>query len=68
MNFICVEWANNDFSDANWLFVSHFHGMKNLVPLEGESLNSLFDELADWEHQLKHSGIDLISEFEEPSP
>ena len=39
-----------------------------MVPLEGESLNSLFDELADWEHQLKHSGIDLISEFEEPSP
>jgi len=26
---------------------------------EGESLNSLFDALTDWEHQLKHTDIDF---------
>ncbi len=33
----------------------------------GESLNSLFDELADWEHQFEHGGFDLIFDLEEPS-
>ncbi len=37
-----------------------------MVPLERESLNSLFEELADWEHQLKHSGIDLTNDFGGP--
>jgi len=32
---------------------------------KGESLNSLFEELADWEHQLKHLEPDLKREFEE---
>ncbi len=36
-----------------------------MVIQEGESLNSLFDELADWEHQLKHLEPDLKREFEE---
>jgi hypothetical protein len=35
-----------------------------MVHPEGESLNSLFEELADWEHQLKHIDFD----FDEPQP
>jgi len=50
-------------SDQTYLYYQEI-----VVPLEGESLNSLFDELAEWEHQLKHSGIDLLSDLEEPSP
>ncbi len=30
-------------------------------------LNSLFEELADWEEQLKHLDIDLKNEFGEQS-
>ena len=39
-----------------------------MVPLERESMNSLFEELTDWEEQLKHTNIDLAQEFEEPRP
>ena len=45
----------------------HLHprrGRSEMVPLEGESLNSLFQTLADWNEQLKHHQID----FEEPHP
>jgi len=35
-----------------------------MVRLGGESLNSLFEELADWEHQLKHTETDFTSDFE----
>ncbi|PCI44308.1 MAG: hypothetical protein COB49_11265 [Alphaproteobacteria bacterium] len=42
-------------------------GKKLMVRLKGENLNSLFEELADWEHQLKHSEIDFTSDFEGPS-
>lgn len=31
---------------------------------EGDTSNSVFEILQDWEHQLKHRGI----EFEEPQP
>lgn len=37
-----------------------------MVRLEGESLNSLFEELADWEEQLKHSEI-FFDDLEGPS-
>jgi len=30
-----------------------------MVPHEGKSLNTLFEVLEDWEHQLKHENIDF---------
>ena len=30
-----------------------------MVPPEGQSLNSLFETLAEWEEQLKHLNVDL---------
>jgi hypothetical protein len=39
-----------------------------MVLLEGESLNSLFQELADWEDQLKALEETIPSEWEEPAP
>jgi len=39
-----------------------------MVLLEGESLNSLFQELADWEHQLKALEKDIPYNWEEPAP
>lgn len=50
-----------------------FSGLKEkMVPLTGESLNTLFQELADWEHQLKALEADIPHEFErdveEPAP
>jgi len=38
-----------------------------MVHLEGDSLNSLFQELADWEHQLKALESDIPKEWEEPT-
>tara|TARA_R110002049_G_scaffold222234_2_gene393860 strand:+ start:378 stop:587 length:210 start_codon:yes stop_codon:yes gene_type:complete len=40
----------------------------DVVLLEGESLNSLFEELADWEHQLKALEENIPIEWEELSP
>lgn len=43
------------------------YSTEEMVPREGESLNSLsevFEVLQDWEHQLKHQNID----FEGPEP
>jgi hypothetical protein len=42
--------------------------LKRMVPLAGESLNTIFQELADWEHQLKALEQDIPIEWEEPSP
>lgn len=42
--------------------------LENLVPPAGESLNTIFQELADWEHQLKALEQDIPIEWEEPSP
>ena len=36
----------------------------SMAEKQGETLNSLFDILADWNHQLKHAKVD----FEEPRP
>ena len=33
--------------------------MPLLVPPEGQSLNSLFETLAEWEDQLKHLDVDF---------
>jgi hypothetical protein len=39
-----------------------------MVRLNAEESNSLFQELADWEHQLKALEDDIPREFEEPTP
>lgn len=39
-----------------------------MVLLEGESLNSLFDTLADWENQLKAIEEDIPSDMGGPAP
>jgi len=39
-----------------------------MVLLEGESLNTIFQELTDWEHQLKALEQDIPIDWEEPSP
>lgn len=39
-----------------------------MVLLEAESLNSLFQTLTDWEHQLKALKADIPNELEGPSP
>tara|TARA_R110000868_G_scaffold64234_3_gene193105 strand:+ start:607 stop:726 length:120 start_codon:yes stop_codon:yes gene_type:complete len=39
-----------------------------MVLLEGESLNSLFQELADWEHQLKALETHIPNELEGLEP
>ena len=36
---------------------------KGMADGEGETLNSLFEELADWEHQLKHLNNKPSDEF-----
>ncbi len=36
-----------------------------MVPLEGQSLNALFDELADIQEQLNTTDIDIKHTFEE---
>ena len=33
---------------------SFFRGQKEMARLDGESLHALFEELADWNHQLEH--------------
>ena len=33
--------------------------LREMVPLEGESLNTIFDELSDWEEQLKPYAVEL---------
>lgn len=38
--------------DAPWL-AQHVISIERMVPLSGESLNTVFSELADWEDQLK---------------
>lgn len=47
-------------------------GESQVVPQEGTCLNQVFQELADWEHQLKALEEDIPKElggdFEEPSP
>jgi len=39
---------------------------QRMVRPTGEISNSLFEELADWEEQLKHSGINFTNEFGGP--
>lgn len=39
-----------------------------MVLLEGESLNTIFQTLADWEHQLKALEADIPSDLEGPTP
>lgn len=39
-----------------------------MVVQEGESLNTLFQTLADWEHQLKSLEEDAHRQWDEPSP
>jgi hypothetical protein len=41
---------------------------REMVLLEGDTLNSLFQELADWEYQLKALEQDIPIEWEELSP
>ncbi len=41
---------------------------KIMAETEGETLNSVFQELADWEHQLKALDEAAPIEWEEPSP
>lgn len=40
----------------------------SLVLPEGDNLNSLFEELAQWEDQLKALDSEIPTEWEEPSP
>jgi len=46
----------------------YLEGEKEMVRLEGESSNVLFEDLADWEEQLKHSDIDTVLGLEAPCP
>ena len=40
-----------------------------MVPPDGETLNSLFEVFADWDHQLRHSDFpDMTFDDEEPQP
>jgi|GEM_PF-3548847 len=34
-------------------------GWEEMVPPEGQSLNTLFETLAEWEDQLKHLDVDF---------
>lgn len=44
---------------------SKVHAEKgDLAHLEGETSNALFEELANWNHQLQDNNV----QFEEPSP
>ena len=42
------------------------HRRSKVLPPDRETLNSFFDELQDWEHQIKHSEITGIDELEGP--
>lgn len=39
---------------------------EKLVAPDRECLNSIFEELSDWEHQLKHLDEDLLEILEGP--
>lgn len=40
-----------------------------MVRLEGETSNTIFEVLEDWENQLKHADFSKLKvEFEEPQP
>jgi len=39
-----------------------------MVPPDEKSLNTLFQTLTDWEHQLKAAQMDIPPIWEEPSP
>ena len=38
-----------------------------MVQLEGDTLNSLFDTLAEWNRYLKHENVELLQEVSESS-
>jgi len=40
----------------------------SMVLPQGEALNTIFQELADWEYQLKALEQDIPINLEEPSP
>jgi len=46
------------------IFILIYSKKRNLVHLEGETSNALFDELADWNEHLKNKNID----FRGPTP
>ena len=60
------ETADADYGFGGEFIASRCEAI--VVLPEGESLNSLFQELADWEAQLKALEEDIPKCFEEPSP
>lgn len=53
-----IEQGSNEFLDEGATISE-----KEMARLDGESSNALFEDLADWNEQLKHIDFDM----EEPS-
>ena len=58
----CSERSSNAKPRPQVASVSIALGQEKMAELEGSPSNSVFEELADWEHQLKH----IKSELEGP--
>lgn len=43
------------------------HRAKEMVPLDGETLNALFEVFADWDGQLRNSDFEQL-DFEDEGP